>query len=139
MKPTLSIAVGLIWYQGELAVGKRQPGQVYAGMDEFPGGKCEPNEDPRAAVVREILEETGLHVDVMGLRLKVDWETESRRMELWFFDVVPTGMTSSMVRLDEPFEWWSVERTLEGNFPPANRSVLESIRQRPMPIVEPGS
>lgn len=44
---------------GEVLVGLRQ-GAHGAGMWAFPGGKVDPGEHPRAAVVRELWEETGL-------------------------------------------------------------------------------
>ena len=43
----------------------RPPGQ---GLWSVPGGRVEDGEDDRAAVVREVLEETGLHV-LVGLRV----------------------------------------------------------------------
>jgi 8-oxo-dGTP diphosphatase len=36
-----------------------------AGHWSVPGGKCEPDEDPREACVREVREETGLQVEVV--------------------------------------------------------------------------
>jgi ADP-ribose pyrophosphatase YjhB (NUDIX family) len=36
-----------------------------AGFWSVPGGKCEPDEDPAAACVREVAEETGLTVSVV--------------------------------------------------------------------------
>ncbi|MET3960975.1 8-oxo-dGTP diphosphatase [Marmoricola sp. OAE513] len=46
-----------------------------AGGWEFPGGKVEPGEDPAAAVVREVREELGCAVEVVGW---LDAEVEIR-------------------------------------------------------------
>jgi 8-oxo-dGTP diphosphatase len=35
-----------------------------SGLWSIPGGRCEPGEPPAAACVREVAEETGLHVQV---------------------------------------------------------------------------
>ena len=43
---------------------KRSP---YAGLWTFPGGKTEPNERPREAVLRELKEETGIDADIEGI------------------------------------------------------------------------
>lgn len=47
---------------GQVLACRRAPGRPSAGLWEFPGGKVEPNEDPRDALVREISEE--LHLEV---------------------------------------------------------------------------
>ncbi len=53
--------------EGQLLMVRRsrEPG---AGLWSVPGGKVELGEDDRAAVRREVLEETGLHV-VVGIRV----------------------------------------------------------------------
>ena len=45
-------------------VTQRGPGMSLAGKWEFPGGKVESNESPRAALAREIVEELGLRISV---------------------------------------------------------------------------
>jgi 8-oxo-dGTP diphosphatase len=130
MKPRRAIAIGLVWKETTLAVGRRAEHQVLAGFDEFPGGKCEDGEDPAEAVVRECWEETGLLVELIGLRLRVEQEIPSAHLDLWFFDLRASGQAA----LTPPFAWWTVEETLAGNFPPANASVLASIREHPGPI-----
>ncbi|MCZ9339813.1 NUDIX hydrolase, partial [Streptomyces sp. TRM76130] len=41
---------------------------------EFPGGVVEPGEAPARAGVREVAEETGVHLDDLPSLLVVDWE-----------------------------------------------------------------
>ncbi|MBL8431387.1 MAG: Nudix family hydrolase [Dechloromonas sp.] len=47
---------------GEFLLAQRPQGKVYAGYWEFPGGKVEPGETMRAALVRELREELGIAV-----------------------------------------------------------------------------
>lgn len=47
----------------EFLLAQRPPGKAYAGYWEFPGGKVEPGETARAALVRELQEELGVRVD----------------------------------------------------------------------------
>jgi 8-oxo-dGTP diphosphatase len=46
----------------EFLLAQRPTGKVYAGYWEFPGGKVEPGETMRAALVRELREELGISV-----------------------------------------------------------------------------
>ena len=43
--------------RGRWLLQKRPPGKRHAGLWEFPGGKVEPGETPREALVREVNEE----------------------------------------------------------------------------------
>lgn len=47
---------------GQVLIARRAPHKSLPGRWEFPGGKVEPGEDPRAALERELLEEFGVPV-----------------------------------------------------------------------------
>jgi len=49
---------------GRCLAARRGPGMRLPGKWEFPGGKVEDGEDPRAALARELREELGLEVAV---------------------------------------------------------------------------
>ena len=48
---------------GRVLVTQRLEGAQHAGKWEFPGGKVEPNENPRIALQRELREELGIDTD----------------------------------------------------------------------------
>ncbi len=48
---------------GSFLLAQRPPDKIWAGYWEFPGGKVEPGETARAALVRELREELGIHVE----------------------------------------------------------------------------
>ncbi|MBV2235426.1 MAG: Nudix family hydrolase [Sterolibacterium sp.] len=63
MKTTEVAAAVILREDGAFLLGRRPPGSVYAGYWEFPGGKIEADETPRAALIRELQEELGIQVD----------------------------------------------------------------------------
>lgn len=59
----VEVAVGvMVRSDGAFLLTSRPAGKPYAGYWEFPGGKLEAGEDVRAALVRELREELGVHV-----------------------------------------------------------------------------
>ena len=58
------VAAGVLIENGKVLLSRRKQGSHLAGMWEFPGGKAEPGEDPRAALRRELEEELGIHQHV---------------------------------------------------------------------------
>ena len=54
------VAAAVIERPGEFLLACRPAGKPYSGHWEFPGGKIEPGEDARAALVRELREELGI-------------------------------------------------------------------------------
>lgn len=63
------VCVALIDGLGRVLLQKRRPGSRHGGLWEFPGGKVEPGESGKAALVREIAEELGVAVSPGELTL----------------------------------------------------------------------
>ena len=60
--------------KGSVLACRRGAGRHLAGLWEFPGGKVDPGEDPRAALARELKEELGITVEVTEkLEPVVEW------------------------------------------------------------------
>jgi 8-oxo-dGTP diphosphatase len=60
-------ALALFDRSRRLLLQQRPPGKRHAGLWEFPGGKVESGETPRAALVREIAEELAIRLDPQEL------------------------------------------------------------------------
>lgn len=72
---------------GQVLLAQRPPGRAYAGYWEFPGGKLEPGETPRDALVRELREELGIHVVRAAPWLVQHFAYPHANVELNFFRV----------------------------------------------------
>lgn len=57
----VAVAV-LVRRDGRVLLAQRPVGKVYSGYWEFPGGKVEPGESARDALIREIIEELGVEI-----------------------------------------------------------------------------
>ncbi|WP_395245528.1 (deoxy)nucleoside triphosphate pyrophosphohydrolase [Agromyces sp. MMS24-K17] len=66
----LEVVAAVVRDSEQILACRRAPGKAAAGRWEFPGGKVEPGEEPRAALKRELLEELGVHVQIGALLIR---------------------------------------------------------------------
>lgn len=136
------IGVAIVIACGHVIVGQRQPGQSFAGLAEFPGGKVESGEDFAAAACRECLEETGLAVTAERLldawqstRIADDGIEETFRIEFWLCRPASPAtdlresslLTSSLLTssLAGAFHWVPIVELAQLKFPSANTKIIE--------------
>ena len=60
----MKVVCALICESGKVLVAQRPEGKTLGGKWEFPGGKINNGEHPTDALIREILEELGLEINV---------------------------------------------------------------------------
>ena len=70
---TIEVVAAIIIKEGKVFATQRGYGD-WKGWWEFPGGKIEPGEEPRAALVREIKEELDADISVGDLLETVEWD-----------------------------------------------------------------
>jgi 8-oxo-dGTP diphosphatase len=91
-RPPLEVVCAVIEdAAGRVLACRRGPGMAMAGKWEFPGGKREPGEDPRAALRRELLEELGVESEVGAALAAVDHDYDSFTIRLLPFRCRLTG------------------------------------------------
>ena len=111
---------------GQVLLAQRPAGKAYAGYWEFPGGKLEPGESPRAALDRELHEELGLRVRRAGPWLVQRFVYPHAYVELNFFRVYawegePVGHDG------QAFSWQTPGRFDVAPLLPANTTVLRAL------------
>jgi 8-oxo-dGTP diphosphatase len=70
---------------GEILLARRPDKGPLAGRWEFPGGKAEPGEDPRDALVRECIEELGCRIEVGAIYETIFHRHGARSILLLFY------------------------------------------------------
>ncbi len=130
---TILVSAGILIESGRVLVTQRKHGTHLAEMWEFPGGKCEPGEDPKEALVRELREELGIEVSV-GDALCVTfhrYEDAGKAVLLLFYEVARTPGSPEPRAIDVAALRWSGKGDLDpSDFPPADAQVLAKIRAR---------
>ncbi|RDS85340.1 Nudix family hydrolase [Dyella psychrodurans] len=115
--------------QGRVLLAQRPPGKHLAGFWEFPGGKLEPDELPQSALVRELHEELGIHIDAAdGTPLiRVPWRYGERELLLdaWQF----TRWQGAPASLEGQALQWSLPMRVDlATLAPADRPILQALR-----------
>jgi 8-oxo-dGTP diphosphatase len=86
----IDVVGAVILQDGKVLCAQRSPGGALPGLWEFPGGKIEPGETPRAALRREIVEE-------LRCRVQVDGEVETTTHEYDFGVVTLTTFYCTLI------------------------------------------
>lgn len=82
------VVAGLLRRHGRILICQRGRGGEHPGQWEFPGGKLEPGEEERAALVRELREELGIEAKLGRLEARVRHTyAAGREVEVAFYQV----------------------------------------------------
>ena len=128
------VAAAVIERPGEFLLAQRPAGKPYSGFWEFPGGKIEPGENPRAALDRELREELGIAV-----REATPWITRvyaytHATVRLHFFRVTAWEGEPQPLE-DQAIRWQAVTAPDVAPMLPANAPVLAALALPPVMIV----
>ncbi len=126
MAEPIVVVGAVIVRDGLVLCARRGPGAA-AGLWEFPGGKVEPGEDPRAALVREIAEE-------LACAIQVGDELTTTRHEAGAAPVVLTTYWAVLVAGEpEPVEhvglvWLPPDRLHDLDWAPADLPTVDLLQ-----------
>jgi 8-oxo-dGTP diphosphatase len=109
---------------------QRKKGAHLEGLWELPGGKIDPDEDPRAALVRELREELGIEVEVGAPVEVTSWRYPDKCVLLLFFEATRTPSSPEPRAIDVADFTWADRARLDAlSFPPADVAVIDAIRR----------
>ena len=121
------VALALRDAQGRLLLQERPVGKHHGGLWEFPGGKVEARENPRAALCREIAEELSIAIDPASLRpaLLAD-QAGDAPIVLFLYSC--TSWTGEIVALEgQRWGWYRREEAANLPMPPMDADLLDRL------------
>jgi len=112
--------------RGRVLAGLRPNGKHLGGLWEFPGGKVDPGESARQALVRELREELGIDVEVCVALEPVCWQYETVRIKLLpHVCEIRGGMIEALSH--ERVDWYALGDLRGLEWAPADVPVLAQI------------
>jgi 8-oxo-dGTP diphosphatase len=127
------VAAGILIEAGKVLLSRRKKGTHLAGLWEFPGGKVEAGEDPRAALQRELVEELGITTRV-GEILDVTfhrYDDADKAVLLLFFEAERDAESPEPRAIDvAEVAWCGLEELDPSTFPAADVAVLAKVTVR---------
>ena len=130
------VVAALIRKEGKFLIAKRPAGKKRALLWEFVGGKVEENEDRRDALVRECREELDITVAVGELFMHVVHEYPDVTVPLYLYKCTITEGEPKMLEHAD-LKWITAEEIDDYDFCPADRDILEKLKQLYAPV-KPG-
>jgi len=108
-------AKGFIVDKGRLLVVKREPKNVQAPESwEIPGGRLALGENPFDGLKREVLEETGLNVEIiMPLSIRHFTRSDKQTITMIIFLCKPLGTVVKLSKEHVAFDWVALEKAKE--------------------------
>lgn len=129
MKP-IEVAAGLVFRDGKLLITQRHAGAHLGGLWEFPGGKRECDESFPQCLARELREELGMEVEVLG-RVEVIEHAYPEKTVLLEFHRCRWVANELQALGCAAFAWVTREELGSYDFPAADARLIERLRDDP--------
>lgn len=128
-RSTVVVVAAVIIDDGRVLVTQRPAGSHLAGAWEFPGGKVEPDEDPRDALKRELREELGVETHVGAILETSFHRYPTKSVLLLFYDTrLAAGSPEPAPLQVAALQWSNASELRDDDFPPADVPILGRVR-----------
>jgi mutator protein MutT len=119
----MTVVAAVAERDGAFLVTRRLEGTHLAGLWEFPGGKCDPDESHEACLAREMREELAVGVRVGAKILAVTHDYPERSVALHFYACDLVG--EPVPQLGQQMQWVKRAELRRLALPPADEELIE--------------
>lgn len=131
-KQLIQVVAAIIFNQhGEILLSTRPDDKIFAGFWEFAGGKVETGETPFAALQRELLEETGLHITDAQYWQTLTVEREKAIIQVNFWRVAYGEWQGELqAKEKQQFAWQNPKNITVRPILPSNEPIIQALAQQ---------
>ena len=133
-KAVIKVVAAVIERDGKVLVGQRKRGDSHGLKWEFPGGKVEAGEVPKAALARELTEELGITAIVGSEIVRYEHRYPGRTSILLIFYRVTEFTGEPQSYAFEQITWSTPERLPEYDFLEGDRDFVRRLAARQFPV-----
>jgi 8-oxo-dGTP diphosphatase len=124
----IDVAAGILSdADGRVLLMQRLPGKHLAGMWEFPGGKLEPGESIKHALIRELYEELGIEVLTSAPLISLPWHYPDKSVRLHALRVLD-WRGEPRAREGHPLRWVACDNLDVAAMPAADAPIVAALR-----------
>ncbi len=123
----VAVAAAVILDVGRILIAHRFPHAHLPDLWEFPGGKLLPGESAEDCAIREVAEELGIAIEILGPLLRRPYDYADRRVDLSFFVARRISGAPRPLGCQE-WRWVTPEELLAYPLPDASEPVLDALR-----------
>lgn len=132
-KAVIEVGSGIILRKGRYLVTQRPEGSHLGPCWEFPGGKREAGETIEECVVRKVLDELGIEVNVGKLWRVIEREYPERIVRLHFFLCTLKSGTPRAIGCQH-FRWILPNEYTNYEFSPADLDVIHELARKALKL-----
>jgi len=125
----INVTCAIIYNQGKILVTQRSIKMKLPLKWEFPGGKLEPFENEKDCIKREIREELGIEIEIIG-----KLENSTFNYDTFSINLIPfiANYKSGIIQLSEhaSYKWVTIDEMQEIDFAAADIPLIDQIKNR---------
>ena len=124
---TIKVAAAIIKKDNKILIASRKTGE-FAGMFEFPGGKVEPGETSKQALIREIQEELETSINIDKYFMNVNYKYPNFILDM---NCYLCSLKDNHIKLnDHTSIKWITLNEQNINWIPADIQIIEKLKER---------